>query len=170
MPLNSIVTIVLRLFSLSWFVQGLSMFASVTAAMAPYPSRQTSYGNYGPSLIMLLAAVAMFFLSQAIARLVTPRTSPELSLGGLSQYDLYCFAFTFLGLYFVLSSVANTLNWLHYFFLVARAAHENDPQRETAFYQLTQPLITLLTGGASLLFAPLCARRLTNIQRKHEVT
>jgi len=168
MPLTSIVTIVLRLFSLSWLVQGITMFASAAAAMTPHSSAHPNYWNYAAALLLCLAALGLFVLSHPIARIVTPPPNPEISLGGLSQYDLYCFAFTFLGLYFVLSSIADSLNWLHYFFVVARTTHENDPQRETAFYRLARPLTTLVAGGATLLFAPRCARKLTAIQRNHE--
>jgi len=168
MPLSSIVTIVLRLFSFLWFVQSIGMFASVAARTAPYLSSHISYWNYVDPVLLLFAAIAVFLFSQPIARILTPPPNPELSLGGLSQYDLYCFAFTFLGLYFVLSSIGSTLNHLHYFILTSRTTQENDPERARNFYLFTQPLITLLVGGVSLGFASRCARKLTVIQRKHE--
>ena len=169
MPLSSILIIVLRLFSLVWLVQGVAMFATATAAVVQYPSGHRYYWGYAAPVLELVIAAVTFILSARIARLVTPPPDPSVSLGGLSQFDLYCFAFTFLGLYFVLSSIANALNWLHYFLVLAGSTPERDPQRQTSFYQLTAPLITLIAGGASLLFAPRCARKLTQIQRRNEV-
>ena len=169
MPLPSIVTVVLRLFSLNWFLQGLIMASSAFR----YGDRQqlhsfAAFTGVPAPLITLVAAVGLFYWSGTIARIVTPKPGPEINLGGLAQYDLYCFAFTFLGLYFVLSSVADTFNWLHYTFLLIRDPHATDAQRTDTLYGLATPLITLLFGGASMLFAGRCARRLAEIQRKNQ--
>jgi hypothetical protein len=168
MPLSSIVTVVLRLFSFFWLIEGVAMFASAAATVAP--PAYTNYWAYLPALVMVCAAAVIFIFSTPLARLATPPPNPSISLGSLSPFDLYCFAFTFLGLYFVLSSLANTLNWAHYFVILARRTPEQDPPRETSFDQLTAPRITLVAGGASLLFAPRCARKLMQLQAKHEIT
>ncbi len=163
MPLPSIVTIVLRLFSLYWVVQGIIMFVSEIA--------RGSFGLMGlwscaaPGAL-LVTAVLMFLFSKPLAHFISPRTSLEFSPGGLSLVDLYCFSFVFLGLFFVLCSFANTVNWLHYFFLVMRDSPTHDPHRSDNFYQLTQPLITLVAGGASMWFARRLALRLADIQEK----
>lgn len=168
MQLSSIVTIVLRLFSLLWLLTGIIMFATVAGTMNEFWTVHRSFGTFVPSILEFSAAVLLFLFSERLARIVTPPPNPEINLAGLSQYDLYCFAFTFLGLYFVLSSIADSINWLHYAVLIGRRTHENDPQREQALYKLARPLITLIAGGASLLFAPRCARKLTKIQRTEE--
>ena len=144
------------------------MFASVAAMMMPLLSPHPNFWNYAAPVLLLILAAVIFLLSQPIARFVTPPSNEKLSLGGLSLYDLYCFAFTFLGLFFVLSSIANTLNWLHYFLLVSRIYNGNDPQQFTSFYKFTGPLITLISGGLVLIFAPRGARKLTEIQRRHD--
>jgi len=168
MPLSSIVTIVIRLFALNWIVGGIITFASLVREITRYWSTSPNYWGLLYPAVMLAIGVLFFMWSQLVARIVTPRSNPEVNLGGLTQYDLYCFAFTFLGLYFVLSSIAETLNWLHYSFLVVRDTHEGNPQRADSFYQLTRPLITLLAGGASLMFAPRFARKLTSVQLKND--
>ncbi len=164
MPLISIVTILLRLFSLSWFVQGAVMFATVAAARVTFRS-QNIMVFASPSFLVLLA-ILVFLFSQAIARLVTPAANDMVALGGIAPFALYCFALTFLGLYFILSSVGSALTHLHYYMLVARITHDNDPNRETSFYELAQPLITLAAGAACTLFAPRIARTLCAFQRK----
>jgi hypothetical protein len=168
MPLSSIVTVVLRLFAVNWFVQGILTFVSIVREVSRAWSFHADYWALLYPAIMLVLSVGLFLWSKLLARIVTPRPDPEIVAGGLTQYDLYCFAFTFLGLYFVLSSIADTLNWLHYGFMVARETNGGDAKRADALYQITRPLITFLAGGASLCLASRLARRLTAIQRKNE--
>ena len=167
MPLTSIVTIVLRLFALNWLLQGAFLLSSATTDFVHSNSFFSEYWRLAPLAGLVVAGILLFFWSHLLARIVTPRPHQDVAFGSLTQYDLYCFAFTFLGLYFALSSIANTLNWLHYFLLVMRDTHENNPQRSSAFYEVTRPLITLIAGCACLLFAPRCARKLTDVQNKH---
>jgi len=166
MPLTAIVTIVLRLFSLNWILQGFFWMSSAGADFVHSRTLSTEYWRLAPLVGLVVAGILLFLWSTLVARIVTPRPNPEIVLGELTQYDLYCFAFTFLGLYFVLSSVADTLNWLHYSFMVARDTNDGDPKRADALYQITRPLITLLAGGASVFLAPRFARKLTECQRK----
>ena len=168
MPLSSIVIIVLRLFSLNWLLHAIYTlsFAFQDSDRYRYP---TGYLQFLPPGVMLAAAFGLLYWAKTLARVMSPRPDPTISLGGITQYDLYCFAFTFLGLYFVLSSFADTLNSLHYTFTVMRDTHEGNPQRPDAFYELTRPLITLVFGCLSMLFSSRCAKKLTEIQRKNEV-
>lgn len=168
MPLTSIVTIVLRLCSLSWLLQGITGIAGIAAAMAPFESPYPNYWNYAAPAFFVVAAVVAWPFAPAVSRLVTPRPDSTVSIGGLTRYDLYCFAFVFLGLYFILSSVANAINWVHYYMFLAKITPESDPQRQTSFYQLTQPLITLIAGGVCIALASRLAKRLTDAQRKYE--
>ncbi len=168
MSLKNIVVILLRLFSLYWLVSSISMFASVAATMMPYHSTHPNFWNYAAPVFLLILAVVVFLLALPIARFVTPPSNDKLSLGSLSLYELYCFSFTFLGLYFVLFSIANTFNWLHYFLLVSHCSNGSDPLQFASFYKLTGPLITLISGGLVLLFAPRCARKLSKIQHRYD--
>jgi len=170
MPLTSIVSIVLRLFSLSWLVQGAFNTAGAAAMTIPYGSPSGSYWAYGAPAIYLVAAVITWLLAPTIARLVAPQPDVAVGIGGLTRYDLYCFAFVFLGLYFVLSSLGNAINWLHYYLFLAKAIPTGNPQRETSFYQLTQPLITLFAGSVCVALSSRLARKLTDAQRKDDAT
>jgi hypothetical protein len=161
MQLTNIVVIVLRITALSWLVHGLTGLAAVAIA-------HPDLWNYAVPAIFFVFAAIVWFLAAPIARLVTPRSESVVSIGTLSRYDLYCFAFVWLGLNFVLSSLADAVNWLHYYFTIARLTYENDPQRQQGFYQLSKPLITVIAGGLSLLFAARCAKKLTDVERKHE--
>lgn len=141
----------------------------MAAALASFPSPYANPWNYAGPVFFVAVAVATWFLAPALARLVTPRPESSIGVGGLTRYDLYCFAFVFLGLYFVLSSAANTINWAHFYLFLAQTAPHADPQLKTSFYQLTQPLITCAAGGLCIGFASRLAKRLIDAQRKEEV-
>ena len=168
MPLSNIVAIVLRLFSVSWLVQGVAGFASTAAAAASFPSPYSNLWNYAGPVFFVLIAASTWFLAPGLARFVTPRPEAAIEVGGLTRYDLYCFAFVFLGIYFVLSSVANAINWAHFYLFLSRTVPQADPQRQTSFYELAQPLITCVAGGLCIVFASRLARRLAIAEGKYE--
>jgi len=168
MTLSSVVAIVLRLFNVSWLVQGVTGLTAMAAALAPLPSPYSNPWNYAGQVFFVAVAVATWLLAPALARLVTPRPDSSIDVGGLTRYDLYCFAFVFLGLYFILSSVANSINWLHYYLVLPKNSSEADFQRQTSFYQLTQPLITLVAGGICMSLSSRLSKKLTDAQRKYE--
>jgi hypothetical protein len=166
MPLNVIVTIVLRLFAVDWFIKAIILLPpALQSASASWPGTPNYVLLVSPGLYLVFA-IGLFWWSHLLGRNVTPRPVPEIQFSGLSIYDLYCFAITFLGLYFALSSFASTLNWIHYYFTVLRDTPPESPSRENAFYGLIEPLITFIAGLACLLFAPRFARKLASIQRK----
>jgi hypothetical protein len=166
MPLTSIVIILLRLFSLWWLVQAITSAVGVTAVMHPF--ERANYWNYGPSGVFLMAAVFTWLNTSLISRIVTPRPDTTVSIGGLTRYDLYCFAFVFLGLYFVLSSIGQAINWTYYFAVTAKDTPQNDPERLGSFYQLTQSLIPVVAGSVCIATASRFAKKLTVAQRNYE--
>jgi hypothetical protein len=169
MPLTGIVTIVLRIFSLLWLVNAIVQFVSLAHVAAPFETRHTSIWIYAVPIAYLLCAFFVFVLSHPIARLVTPPPNAEMNLATLTRYDLYCFAFTFLGLHFFLSSFGESLNRLHYYVITAQlTTHEGIEKHAASFYPLTRPLLTLVAGLATLLLAPRLARKLTTLQQKQE--
>jgi hypothetical protein len=168
MSLKNIVIIVLRLFSLYWLLTGIFMILTTVATMSSHPLINSEIWSFSTPVIMLFLGGWLFLLAQPIAHIVTPTTNDKLSLGGLSVFDLYCFAFTFLGLYFALSSIAKTFSWIHYFFIINHFYDGVDPSHHTSFYNLTESLITLVAGGMILIFAPRFARKLTELQHKQD--
>ena len=165
MPLTSIVTVVLRLFAIDWFLKGVILLPQAIGTLGSNWPGQPNYLLLGQPAVYLVFAIGLFWWSHLLGRIVTPRSVPEIQLGGLTIYDLYCFAFTFLGLYFALSSVAETLNWLHYYLTLLKDTPAGNLERAQGFYGLTQPLITFLAGLSCLLFAPRLARKLSQMQR-----
>jgi hypothetical protein len=89
------------------------------------------------------------------------------SIGSLSRSDLYSFAFVFLGLFFILSSFADVINWVHYFTTASREDPRHDPHLQN-LYQLTRPCLTLALGFVSLIGAPRWTRKLIAFDQKNK--
>jgi hypothetical protein len=164
MPLSSIVRIVIRLFALNWGLHALNLILSVAALPPQRPdSNGPIYSAAGAGL--LLAAVGLWFLAPFIARWVVRPADTSVNLAGLTRSDLYSFAFVFLGLYFILSSVADVFDWGHYFSTVSKDEPRNGPSIQN-FYDLTRPCLTLVAGLVSLLGAPRWTKKLVSRDEK----
>jgi hypothetical protein len=158
MPLSSIVRIVVRLFALNWGLHALNLILSV-AALPPQRPDSNGLIYYLAGVGLLLAAVGLWFLAPLIARLVVRPADTSVHLGGLTRSDLYSFAFVFLGLYFILSSIADVIDWVHFFTAISHDDPRNDPSIQN-FYDLTRPCLTLVAGLVSLLGAPRWTKKL----------
>ena len=167
MPLSSIVVIVIRLFAVNWLVTGVSLLAS--AATTPLPHERQSFAvliPYALPVLFFVLAAGSWLLAPFISRLVSRGVDASVSVGSLSRSDLYSFAFVFLGLFFILSSLADVINWIHYF-TVSGEDPRHDP-RIQSFYQLSRPCLTLAAGLVSLLGAPRWTRKLISRDQRHE--
>ena len=101
-------------------------------------------------------------------QLVSRGADTSVSIGGLTRADLYSFAFVFLGLYFILSSFADVINWIHYFVTVSHNDPARDPHVEN-LYQLTRPCLTFVAGLVSLIGAPHWTKKLVSHDQKAQV-
>ena len=112
MPLNHVILVVVRLFSLLIPLHGLRLFAQSRIQSGGYPTPE-SPASYGVMTLVFacILAVALWKVAPLLARLVVGKHDIAVQLTGLSLEDLYRFAFVFLGLYFALSSLAPTLTW-----------------------------------------------------------
>ena len=156
------------MFVLNWLLHAVTLFTSVILAPLPYQrSLSAVLIPYAPSAALIVVAVGMWVIAPFIARLVSRGADATLNLSGVSRYDLYSFAFVFVGLYFVLSSIADTINWLHYFATVSHDKAGEDPRIQN-FYQLTRPFLTLAVGLIALFGAPHWAKRLVSNERKQD--
>jgi hypothetical protein len=167
MPLSSIVVIVMRLFALNWLVSALPLLLS--PATIPVFHERSMFAllvSYAPGALLLILAVGVWILSFPVARLVTRGVDTSVTLGGLSRSDLYSFAFVFLGLFFILSSLADVINWIHYF-----TVSQEDPRRDPHIhnlYQLTRPCITVALGLVLLFGAPRWTNKLVARDRENQ--
>jgi hypothetical protein len=114
-----------------------------------------------PSFALLLFAVIGWVIAPLLSRFITSKYDAPIAVSGLSLQDLYSFSFVFLGLYFVLGSLGDVLNWLHYSFMVA-VAHDFDPERKKSLYGLSKPLITMIAGFICLASGKRWAKKLSD--------
>ena len=169
MPLSSIVVIVIRLFAVNWLLTAVPLF--LTAAATPLPRDQTAaavVSVYGPAVLLLIFTAVLWMLSHPIARFVSRGVDATVSVGSLSRSDLYSFAFVFLELFFILSSAADGINWLHYFSTASSDATRDAPRGEN-LYQLTRPCLTLALGLVSLIGAPHWTKKLAAHDARSQV-
>lgn len=170
MPLSSIVVIVIRLFALNWLLTAVPLLLSAAATPLPHEhDLQTVLIPYVPTLLLLIFAAVLWILAPAVARFVSRGVDASVSIGNLSRSDLYSFAFVFLGLFFILSSFADVINWVHYFATVSREDPRHDP-RIRNLYTLTRPCLTLVLGLVSLLGAPRWTKKLVSHDQKNQET
>lgn len=161
MPLSSIVVIVIRLFALNWILTSVLVLLSATAYRASDERHLFAVLiPYAPGGLLLIFAATLWFLASVVARFVSRGVDTTVNVGGLSRSNLYSFAFVFLGLYFVLSSIGDVINWIHYFAIVSHY----DPTQN--LYQLTRPGLTFIAGVASLLGAPCWTKKLAGLDQK----
>jgi hypothetical protein len=165
MPLSSIVVIVLRLFALNWLATAIPLFLSAATLTLPSERNLSVVLRYAPAALLLVAAAALWVLAAPIGRFVSRGVDTSVSIGSLSRADLYSFAFVFLGLFFVLSSFADVINWVHYFATVSPDGHRPDPRAHN-LYQLTRPFVTLALGLLSLVGAPRWTKKLISRDQK----
>jgi hypothetical protein len=104
--LEDIVLIVIRILILNW---GVWVFATLLASVLESLHSKPSLLTFLPSGILLVLAILIWIAGPKIAKVVTPKKEYSINLGGLSRRDLYAFAFVFLGVYFVLTSVSSVL-------------------------------------------------------------
>jgi hypothetical protein len=167
MPLSSIVIVVLRLFAIQMVGQSFHMALSFAAADAKQNFHPPHYWMaYLVPVALLVFALFEWWLAPVIARLVTRHHDGEVAIGALSRLDLYSFVFVFLGLYFILTSIAPALDWLHYFLTTSAGGSQSESQ--SSFYNLASHLVTLTAGVVTLLPARRWARRLLTWERRDE--
>lgn len=166
-PLSSIVVIVIRLFALNWLLTAVPLLLSAAATPLPHErGLSVVLMPYAPAVFLLIFAAGLWSLTPAIARIVSRGVDTAVRIGSLSRSDLYSFAFVFLGLFFVLSSFADVINWIHYF---ATASHSTPDPRAQNFYQLTRPCLTFVAGLVSLVGAPRWTKKLVAYDQKRQV-
>lgn len=167
MLLSKIVIVVLRLFSIQMVGQSVNMVLTFAGTIAQERSpRPDAWVLYLVPAAFLAFALLQWWLAPVIARLVTRHHDGEVAIGALSRLDLYSFAFVFLGLYFILISIAPSLNWLHYFLKISAVGSQSEAER--SFYDLATHLVTLIFGLLTLLPAHRWARKLLAKERREE--
>ncbi len=153
MPLSAIVTIVLRVFAVLWGVEAISIFVGEAVQHSMTFRASKTFVEYLSPLFFGLAAVCMWRYAGRLAVKVTPEPDREVALGGITLKDLYCLAFVFLGLRFMLTSAGTVAAWGFYEVSLAAASDSTVPQIQTAFGEIGRAFVNVVLGGLCLVFA-----------------
>jgi hypothetical protein len=165
MPLVSIVQIVLRIFALQWLLWSLNIVFAVLSSLTGAGPSSPPLMLFLPSSVLILAAILIWFGTPLIARLVTPRSDSAVNVAGLSRYDLYCFAFVYLGLSTLLANVAPALTDAYQFLSSGSDQVRHQLFSQPAGYRLIGYTINIIAGLMALLVAPRWASKLIESER-----
>ena len=179
MPLKSLVVIALRLFAIYLLVENLAelfiylptMISMVVEAV------QLSPGAGSPSLFsvmlapigMLAVTVIFWFLASRLSSAITKGHDTQLTFTSLTREDLYRFAFVFLGLYFVLSSIYSILQTVYQFFAFDFPQPSDNPQKGRYLWPFLGHLFTLIAGFVCFFGAGNWTNKLISLESKTQV-
>jgi hypothetical protein len=169
MKASTIVTIVLRIFAIYWFVTGLVgfvgvvFFRSAIRMLSDHGFAHLSQLLVMPLSYMILAAVFWMF-ADGVAKYVVPDEDPEVGVLNVLPQDLYGLGILVVGLLSCLSHLGPLLGWVHY--LVVNQAGEALMQGKTgvSMYDMTNELIPCVAGGVLALASPRLAARLVRLK------
>jgi hypothetical protein len=161
MSLRVLIYAGLRVYAIYYAVQTVAFIPTIAQLLVWGPQRSASVL---PLLVIVLpfAIVAgiLWFSAERLAAAIIRNSEPAIDKFTFTLETAYTFSFFFLGLYFVLSSIASFLQQLYYLVAVVAQLSQNAPERSRAFFDIYRPGITLIAGFASLLGAPFWARKL----------
>lgn len=154
MPLRSIIVVFLRISVIQFLAFALIGFTPLMAMKSAWPM-----GLF--SLCYPILAILLWVFAEPIARLAIRDHETTVPLGGLSRVDLYAFAFVYLGLSFLSSSIGSIC--VNSLLLINHAM--NHPAIEDTLYtqsaqQLAKQSVQAILGLVCLFNANRFARKL----------
>ena len=155
---SQITQILVRLFALTWFLQGIVQFV---AAFAIDRTQMSQLHLYLSGALELILAGATWCLAPPIGRLIAGPNDQEGIITGISFSQLLHAMFIGIGLFFCLSSIGGLLNNL-YFFIVDKTAPQLAPQN--SLYDLSRNLVTFAASLFVIFTAPAWVRKLLKNQ------
>ena len=144
-PLRSstVVAILLRLFSIYWTVQGVLLIPTAIMSGTLSGWLPVVANLMTPVLYGFLAFLSWIFAG-SIATKVAGQGDPAVPSLQISRGDLFAFGLLVLGLYFFLSYLASSVNWLHY--LAMKGPESIGAGNPNTMYELSAQLIPCIAG------------------------
>lgn len=144
---STVVAIMLRLFAINWAIQALLMIPvavmTFTIGRGPADWLPTMANFMTPVLYGFLAFLSWIFAG-AIATKVAGQGDPVVPFLQISRGDLFAFGLLVLGLYFFLSYLGSSINWLHY--LAINGTGDGGTGDSNTMYELSTQLIPCIAG------------------------
>ncbi|GHC47858.1 hypothetical protein [Roseibacillus persicicus] len=160
MKLSHILIIFLRVFAINWLLVGFfRLFVSIPMLTSNWLS---AFYLAGPGVYFLAALLAWIFAVK-IAKVLIGRADCDVQMAKeITPAMLFSTAFLGIGLYFFLTYLGGSLNWLHYL-AITQAGHDlmtTAVDEDSNFYSLTSSLIPCLAGLALAACSPKLGRKL----------
>ena len=171
MRTRSLVLIALRLYAIYWLFQSLSELATIVPMFLMMDAEVQAKMSWSMTVIpavMLIFSLVLWFCAAGISGAVVRGYDAELSTVTLSREDLYCFAFVFLGLYFVLSSISGIVDAGYKFLTQDVLLSDSDPRRGREILPFFARTLTLIIGFACVLGAGKWTRKLLKREQSGE--
>ena len=174
MPLKTLVVITLRLYAIYWFIDSVSSLVVVMPVMLSFLNKTGDYEHsYLFALLplgMLVFAILLWSLSSKISAQVTKGHDTQLAFISLTKEDLYNFAFVFLGLFFILSSLAELIQSGYQFFAYDYPQPDSNPHKGELFWPFLGHAFTLIAGFACVFGAGKWTNKLIRLENKNEAS
>jgi hypothetical protein len=171
MPLKTLVVIALRLYAIYWLIQGLSELITLlpmwTLVRSQIGGIAETYVYVFPSS-MLVISIVLWALSAKLSAQVTKGHDTQLVFTSLTREDLYRFAFVFLGLFFVLSSLFSLIQTGYQFFAFDVTRPDSNPHKGEFLWPFLGHGFTLIAGFSCMLGARKWTNKLIRLENKHE--
>ncbi len=163
MPVSSIAAILLRLYSLSLILTGLSQAVGILAHSGALLPDSLVFASALPPFI---AGALLWFLAPPLSRFLAGRKEGAVHLEGVAEEQLHSTAFLGLGLWFALPSFAKVFNWIHYFSANHSFPSASIDEERHLFYEFTEDLLTFAAGLFLVFTCRMWAAKLARHRRR----
>ena len=160
--IQTITVVLVRLYGFSWGLQGLVKL--LIAAGSAMGSGFHGFSLVSPAAYLVGSVVSWSAAPWLAGRIAGDQVAPLPEVTVPQRVDLYATAFVALGAYFMLQSFGNAFNWLHYFMVSRQDSQAFYKEQGPSFYDLTEEVLTLVAGAATLCFSQRLAKKLTQWQ------
>ena len=160
--IQTITVVLVRLYGFGWGLQGLVKLLSVVGAAMSGGFH--AFSLVSPAAYLVGAVVSWSAAPWLAGRIAGDQVAPLPEATVPQRVDLYATAFVALGAYFMLQSFGNAFNWLHYFMVSRQDSGALYKEEKASFYALTEVVLTLVAGVATLCLSQRLAKKLTQWQ------
>jgi hypothetical protein len=141
---SHIAQIIIRLFSISWFLQAIVQIVALLT-MNVQDLRDPALFLLG--IITFLIAIAAWFLAPALGMLICKGNDTAEQISTITFQQLLHAMFLGIGLFFCLSSMAGLLTGLHFFLLMKSTPESIPAEFAISQYDFITPALTFFAGG-----------------------
>lgn len=174
MPLRTLIVIALRLYAIYWFLDAvpqISIYFPAFVTLSPCLGVRADHIQWLLVLMpigMFLFSICLWVWASWLADQVTKGCETQLTVASLTRDDFYRIAFVFLGLYFVLSSISQTVQSATMFFLLDFPLPANSERKWHYLWPFLGHVLALALGLACVWGASHWSKKLIRLENKGE--